>query len=67
VIHSCAPGTGREKRTPSRRVMLLCDGGGGRALGFDGWCLILDFVMCSKGVPAALVGCSVGVEGVPDC
>jgi hypothetical protein len=47
--------------------MLLCDGGGGRALGFDGWCLILDFVMCSKGVPAALVGCSVGVEGVPDC
>jgi hypothetical protein len=23
--------------------------------------------MCSKGVPAALVGCSVGVEGVSDC
>lgn len=38
--------------------MLLWEGGGGRALGFEGWCLIFDFVMCSKG---ALVGCSVWV------
>lgn len=43
--------------------MLLWDGGGGRAFGFEGWCLILDFVMCRRGAPAALVGCSVGVEG----
>lgn len=43
--------------------MLLWDGGGGRALGFEGWCLILVFVMCSRGVSAALVGCSVEIEG----
>lgn len=46
--------------------MLLWDGGGGRALGFEGWCRILDLVMCSKG---ALVDCSgwVWVEGTVAC